>query len=709
MGGRRSTGTSVTRAAHAARVAQSGRGAGPPPAQVRRCRRLRGPLVVIVAAVLTAIAPALAPPAAAAPPAHPAAVPAAAVPAQPRTDPPEGSSSAAAAEAGARAAEAQARAAAQAARRAAQAAQASQRARATWESRGRPAKLVVVRTTSLDQIDNGRLTRRALRAPGDMTLPLLDRYLPASWLSIDDGTARLAAAVVLTPGTTLDVGGGDLTRLQLAGGPRLRDAASLYTGSGRLVVHGVTVTSADPASGQALPPSAGRPFVVVSPAGRLEATDSTFSDLGTPTTGEDDRPGVQFNAGSGGSLVRTALNRNSGPLLLRQTQDVRLQDVTVSESAGDGMLLADDRGTTLAGIRAVRNRDDGVHVTGTGTDRPITGITTADNGGFGISTSKVSGIRISGIRTSGDASGGIELSQSSGVTVSELTATDEPVGVYTHVGTTDTVLDRLTITGGRRGVNIEKSTQRLILQSSTIERATVAGIGVGGTAVELRDVTVRDSHTNIRVERGADGLTAAGVSITGGQDGVVLGPGTAGVVLRDLSVYGVENDAVRSFSPDARIVGGKITGAVTGLNLAAATTVSGMVIQLVDNGIRSRSPGPVSAEDVHVDAVDVGIDAAGNPFAVSGSTVHALESVRGTLTETGTNDLSLPPLNLLGAIGIPLVLLALVLQLIHVLRQRRTGERSRRPAAPQLPTGRAVPRDETGRRIAQGHHRRAEA
>ena len=332
----------------------------------------------------------------------------------------------------------------------------------------------------------------APRAPGVLTLPQLNRTLPASWLSISNGTARLAAAIVLTPGTTLDIGG-DVTQLQLVGGARLRDAAALYTGSGRLVLHGVTVTSVDPASGQPLAPSAGRPFVLVSPAGRLEATDTTFSDLGTTTTGENDRPGVQFNAGSGGALVRTALIRNSGPLLLRGAQGVQLQDVTVSESAGDGLLLDDDRGTTLAGIRAVRNRDDGVHVTGTNTDRPVTGVTTAENGGFGISASRVSGIRISGVRTSGDGSGGVELTQSSGVTVADLTATDEPIGVFAHLGTTDTVLDRLTITGGRRGVAIEKTTQRLTLQASTIERRDGRRDRRRRLRHQLRDVTVRDS------------------------------------------------------------------------------------------------------------------------------------------------------------------------------------------------------------------------
>ncbi len=585
-------------------------------------------------------------------------------------------------QAGARAAE-DARAAA----RAAGLARAGQRARSTWEARGRPARLLVVRPTSVDVVTDGRLTRRAPRPGGVLTLPRLARSVPASWLSISDGTARLAAAVVLTPGTTLEVGG-DVGRLELAGGAALPDAASLYTGSGRLVLRGVTVTSADRATGAPLPPTPGRPFVVVSPGGRLEATDTTLSDLGTSRTGGDVRPGVQFNPGSGGSLVRTTVARAGGPVQLTGSQGVRLQDVTVSESADDGLRLDGDRGTVLSGVRAVRNRGDGVHVTGADPDHAVTGITAAENGRFGIAATRLSGARITGVRTSGNASGGLELSQAAGVTVAELTATDDPVGVYTHIGSTRIVLDRLTITGGRRGVAIEKTTRDLVLRASTVDRATVAGIVVGGSDVELRDVSVSHSRTDVRAERGAEGLTAVGLRVTGGQDGVVVSPGATRVVLHDLTAYGVENDAVRSFSPDTRILGGTITGATTGINVAAPTTISGTAITLVDNGIRTRSAGLVQAEGVEVNAIEVGIDAGpGSPLVISRSSIHALESVRGELVQDGSNDLSLPPLNLLGAIGIPLVLLALVLQHIHLARQGRTGEPAhrRRPPPPVLP------------------------
>jgi hypothetical protein len=67
-------------------------------------------------------------------------------------------------------------------------------------------------------------------------------------------------------------------------------------------------------------------------------------------------------------------------------------------------------------------------------------------------------------------------------------------------------------------------------------------------------------------------------------------------------------------------------------------------------------------------------------MSVRDSSVHALEAVRGTVSLLGVDDLSLPPLNLLGAIGLPLVAPAVLLELLHLLRQRRVRVDPAHPA-----------------------------
>ena len=140
--------------------------------------------------------------------------------------------------------------------------------------------------------------------------------------------------------------------------------------------------------------------------------------------------------------------------------------------------------------------------------------------------------------------------------------------------------------------------------------------------------------------------------------------GTTGVVIKDMTADGVENDAVRNFSPGAQIIGGHINGGLTGIDAEAATTITGTGVSLSNEGIRARTTEPVTVDNVTVDAVTVGMNVAvGTPIALTNSRVHALEAVRGNLgPQAAGNDLSLPAINLLGAIGIPLIILALVLE-----------------------------------------------
>jgi hypothetical protein len=143
------------------------------------------------------------------------------------------------------------------------------------------------------------------------------------------------------------------------------------------------------------------------------------------------------------------------------------------------------------------------------------------------------------------------------------------------------------------------------------------------------------------------------------------------VVVRNLTAEGVSNSAVRALSPGGQILGGRIDGSSTGVDIQAPTTVSGVAINRADTGIRARTPDQVRAYQVDIAAISVGIDvAAGTPFLLTDSRVHALQSIRGTYVLAGLNDLSLPPLSVLGAIGAPLVVLAVLLELAAVARQR---------------------------------------
>jgi hypothetical protein len=484
----------------------------------------------------------------------------------------------------------------------------------------------------------------------------------------------------------MDVGAGNVKAVKLEGGATASDAASIYTGSGKLKVHDVSVSSVDPATSQPLAIGVGRPFIVASSNGQLDIADATISDLGTPLD-PDNRPGVLFGIKSKGSVVRTTFLRNSAGLKLDRSQGIRLEGVTLNESTTDGLVLRGDVGTAMTGIRAEQNGGNGVFVTGESTERPVTGIATKGNGGFGVAVVGQNNVRVNGVVAEGDGAGGLRLARSTAPVVTDFTGTDEPIGVLAHAGSTKIGLDQLRIAGGKRGVVIDKSVTGVDLKGTTIESTDVVAVGIAGHEVVMTDVAVKDSGTGLRIERGAIGITATGLKVTGGKDGVIATPGTTKLVLQDFVADGVSSTAIRTFTPDAQITGGRITGSNTGIDTGAATTITGTTITQVDEGIRARSTDLVHADNVDINAFTAGINVTeGSPFILTGSRVDALEAVHGVVQQQGLNELSLPPLNLLGAIGVPLIILALILEQIQAFRQRSLGI-TRRRLPPSLPAG----------------------
>ena len=111
-------------------------------------------------------------------------------------------------------------------------------------------------------------------------------------------------------------------------------------------------------------------------------------------------------------------------------------------------------------------------------------------------------------------------------------------------------------------------------------------------------------------------------------------PGTTNLVLQNLVTDGVSSTAIRTFTPDAKITGGRIIGSTTGIDTGAATTITGTTITQVDEGIRARSTDMVKADNVDINAITAGITVAdGSPFLLTGSRVDALEAVHGVVQQ----------------------------------------------------------------------------
>jgi Periplasmic copper-binding protein (NosD) len=297
------------------------------------------------------------------------------------------------------------------------------------------------------------------------------------------------------------------------------------------------------------------------------------------------------------------------------------------------------------------------------------------------------GIKISAINTEADEAGGLRLNQVENVNVTDFTATDQPIGIFTHVGSTGIVLDNIRTSGGRRGVVVEKSTTNLELKNSTVEGSRVAGVNIGGKEIQVNGVQVTDAKAGVRIERGAAHIKLAGSTIEGGRDGVVASPGAQDVTITDLTANNVSDGALRLGTPNAVVSGGTINGGSTGIQVTGPATITSVAINGPSAGLRIRSPEMVRAENVAIEATDLGLDVSpGSQVVLANSSVHALEAVRGVFVPEGTNNISLPPLNLLAAMGVPLIVLAIVLEQVHSFRQRKVGG-NRKRLPPAVPVG----------------------
>ena len=106
-------------------------------------------------------------------------------------------------------------------------------------------------------------------------------------------------------------------------------------------------------------------------------------------------------------------------------------------------MLRGDRGTVLNGVKAERNGDNGVLVSGDPGSRPIAGISTTGNKGYGVSVSGQKGVEVRDLTLSGDQAGGLELNRVTNSRIHHITTTGEPNGVFLHLNSANVALGNL--------------------------------------------------------------------------------------------------------------------------------------------------------------------------------------------------------------------------------------------------------------------------
>jgi len=375
------------------------------------------------------------------------------------------------------------------------------------------------------------------------------------------------------------------------------------------------------------------------------------------------RPGVLFGAGSTGSVSRTELTGNTVGLQLDGSRGVALDDVTLDHSSTDGLVLHGDQGTVLRAVQSTANGRNGVLVSGAGTNRVITGISTVANAAFGIAVVRQVRPQITGVTGKSDQGGGLRLTGTTGAVVSNATFTDEQVGVLIN-GTNDkSQLTNVRVRGGHDGIVLTHAVTGASITASNVENPVGTGVKISGGDTQVRSLSVIGAAAAVRISPTAHGVNVVDSSISGGGDGFLIARGAQGVILTNPTIRGPSRNGIKTASANARIIGGRIIGGATGINARAATTVSGTAITNAGDGVRTSPGGGVAADHIDVLGGNVGVKVEPNTtITVTDSRIRSRDSLRGTVTLVGDNVVSPPPFNWIAALGVLFVLLALVLE-----------------------------------------------
>ena len=575
---------------------------------------------------------------------------------------------------------------------------------AAWSRLGQPDRLIIVRVTSIDVIQNGILVAHTFRAGGTVTIPSLASALGgAAWISMPSpNTAVLSAALLLSPGTSMQVGP-DVRRLLLSGGMTRASASWIRCEHASLTISGVAVDSLRMGNAAGWPPVpaswAGRPYVYAAAGARLDVLGSTLSDLGEPGSPRRASPpgsamkarslpapwvaaaaGVIWGKGSTGSAVNAQFKRNEVGLLLDGSVGVRLSHVAVENSGLDGLVLRGDRATSLRYLVSRSNGGSGVIISGPG-PRHLSGLMASANAATGLTAVTQTGLDLTGVRTDADMGGGVRLVDCVRCTVNGLVAAgDQPTALTISGASDDVNVSGADLNGGQTGITIAAGTRAVTLSGAVVTGFNRLGIEVAGSDARVLSSRISGSAVGVRVYGPATQIQLSGVTIRGGRDGVTLTRTAGPVSLSDISVTGVSHDGVRSASAALRVSGGDISGAHVGIALLSSAALVGVDINRVVLGIQVRAPVTITASRINVVAERDGIKAdADARVNLSDSVIRAPITLSGAgyISRDSRTVLSLPPIPWLGLSAIAAVLLAIILQATHHMRRRSVPVQAR--------------------------------
>ncbi|MFJ8825719.1 right-handed parallel beta-helix repeat-containing protein [Streptomyces sp. NPDC102467] len=556
---------------------------------------------------------------------------------------------------------------------------------AAWARNGRPERLMVLRPGSVTLVERGRAVKRLDPGPGTVTLGWLSAHTGRRWVAYEPGPQprmRVRTAVLLAPGTALQIGPADGTVLLSAGATAA--SGTWIRGSNALLdIVGATLASAPPnGTGPVAGHVAGRPYLAMGAGGRMNIDSSTVTGFGRPGAVSPNESGVTWGKGSTGRASRSTFRDNRTGIRLAGARGVRLDRVTVTGAVEDGAVLDGDRNTTVKGLSAERNGRHGVVVSGLD-NRELTGITTRANYDMGINATAQRGLTLTRPVSYGDLGGGIRLTSCVACTVTRPVVHGEygvhgPPRAVDVLGPDSRVTLRapeLTNEGDGTGISLGADIVGVTVSGGKLS-GFERGIAVTGPHVVVDGTAVRGSRIAVAVHGRARHVELRGMEVSGGRIGITASATTRDVTLTGVRISGTSRSGLSSASPGLQISGGSVTGCGTAIDLRGRTRIEEFTVSRTRRGVHLAAGTHVAAVGLDVIAERKGVDAdAGAGLDLTDSRVRAPIALAGdgSVRRHGNTVITLPPFPWLGFAALAALGLAILLQTVHQFRHRRTA------------------------------------
>ncbi|CAN5873483.1 N/A [soil metagenome] len=207
---------------------------------------------------------------------------------------------------------------------------------------------------------------------------------------------------------------------------------------------------------------------------------------------------------------------------------------------------------------------------------------------------------------------------------------------------------------------------------------------LGSSAAHVADNRVSGNRIGLRVNLRARRNVFERNHVVGNRVGAQIYDGARATSLRDNTFRDSTNTGVVLNGAQTRLQGGEISGSGVGVDVRGVATADGVSISDVDRGIEVRDVGILRARNLRIDAEESGVQAApGSLTRIFDSQIDAPEPVTGALRAEEGNELRVPLAALwLVLAGVAFLVIAVLLHLVHQLRNRRYARVRRPPVAP---------------------------